>query len=124
MHATFYDLAGLPPSLALRAAAPLLETFMRGEVLDASIATLLAHTPARPTEPVDIILARPGGCTLQLFAWPRGAQTPVHDHTSWGIYACLSGALGEDRYVRLDDESQSGFAHVRREWQSIWRAGD
>ncbi len=47
----------------------------------------------------------------------------VHDHTSWGIYACLAGHLGEERYARLDDESASGIAHLRSDWRAVWRPG-
>jgi predicted metal-dependent enzyme (double-stranded beta helix superfamily) len=83
----------------------------------------MADAEQRASEPLDLVLGRPGGCTLQLFVWPRGARTTIHDHSSWGLYACLDGALGEDRYARLDDEAQSGVAHLRREWQTIWTPG-
>ncbi len=35
----------------------------------------------------------------------------------------MAGSLLEDRYVRLDDESQPGAAHLRRAWRAIWRPG-
>jgi predicted metal-dependent enzyme (double-stranded beta helix superfamily) len=60
---------------------------------------------------------------LQLFLWPAGAWTPIHDHTSWGVYVCVAGSLLEDRYVRLDDEAEPARAHLRRAWRAIWRPG-
>src|SRR5215211_3140846 len=39
---------------------------------------------------------------LQVFVWPAGAATPIHDHTSWGAYHCVVGTLQEERYERLE----------------------
>jgi predicted metal-dependent enzyme (double-stranded beta helix superfamily) len=61
--------------------------------------------------------------SLQLFQWPGGVWTPIHDHTSWGVYVCVAGSLVEDRYVRLDEEMQPGRARLRRDWRAIWRPG-
>src|SRR5439155_10365794 len=63
------------------------------------------------------------GINLQLFLWPAGAWTPIHDHTSWGVYVCVAGSLLEDRYVRLDDNAQPHRAKLRRDWRAIWRPG-
>ncbi|HWQ13549.1 MAG TPA: cysteine dioxygenase family protein [Roseiflexaceae bacterium] len=65
----------------------------------------------------------PGGASLMLFVWPAGAATPVHDHTSWGVYACLSGELTEERYARLDNGARADFARLRLLWRREWRWG-
>jgi len=56
---------------------------------------------------------------LQVFVWPAGAETPIHDHTSWGAYHCVIGSLLEERYVRLDAEEQPNTAHLRKLWQRV-----
>jgi predicted metal-dependent enzyme (double-stranded beta helix superfamily) len=61
--------------------------------------------------------------SLQLFLWPVGVWTPIHDHTSWGIYRCVSGVLLEDRYERLDEGEQPSRAHLRHAWRALWRPG-
>jgi predicted metal-dependent enzyme (double-stranded beta helix superfamily) len=63
------------------------------------------------------------GLTLQLFIWPAGVWTPIHDHTSWGVYLCLEGELTEDRYARLDDGARQGRAHLRHAWREKWHRG-
>jgi Cysteine dioxygenase type I len=68
-----------------------------------------------PTDPLDAqlgnMLPSPGSATptfftlneqreysLQVLLWQPGSRTPIHDHTSWGVYVCLAGQLVEDRY--------------------------
>jgi len=116
-------LGELPAAVAVRSAAPVLDTIVQGHDVERAVARLMACAERGGGGPVDEVLARPGGCTVQVFVWPRGARTTIHDHSSWGVYACLDGALGEDRYERLDDESVFGVAHVRRAWQAIWTPG-
>jgi len=29
-----------------------------------------------------------GSFSMQLFVWPSGTRTMIHDHSSWGAYAC------------------------------------
>ena len=60
------------------------------------------------------------GAMLHLFYWPVGAATPIHDHTSWGVYQCVGGALLEDRYERLDDGEQPETAQLRKRWRRRW----
>jgi len=112
------SLADLPPEAAMCEAAPLLAALIRS--ID-----LLDHLPCiegpGPTHiPLDDHTER---ISLQLFLWPAGAWTPIHDHTSWGIYVCVAGSLLEDRYVRLDDGAQRDRAQLRRDWRAIWRPG-
>ena len=39
------------------------------------------------------------------FVWGPGQQTPVHDHTVWGLIGMLRGAEVEQHYARLPDGS-------------------
>jgi hypothetical protein len=61
---------------------------------------------------------------LQVFVWPAGAATPIHDHTSWGAYHCVVGTLIEERYARLDDGAQPSTARLRKAWQRRLRNAD
>jgi len=61
---------------------------------------------------------------LQVFVWPAGAATPIHDHTSWGAYHCVVGTLLEERYERLDDGAQPSTARLRKVWQRALRNED
>lgn len=61
---------------------------------------------------------------LQVFVWPAGATTPIHDHTSWGAYHCVVGTLQEERYERLDDGAQPSTARLRKVWQRPLRKQD
>jgi len=61
---------------------------------------------------------------LQVFFWPAGAATPIHDHTSWGAYYCVVGTLIEERYERLDNGTQPSTARLRKLWQRRLRNED
>src|SRR5215204_4663173 len=37
-------------------------------------------------------------CSLQIFVWPPGSATAIHDHSSWGAFCCVVGSLLEERY--------------------------
>jgi predicted metal-dependent enzyme (double-stranded beta helix superfamily) len=81
-------------------------------------------TPARePYIPVSYGAQETSTC-MQVFVWPAGATTPIHDHTSWGAYHCVVGSLQEERYERLDDGDQPSTARLRRMWQRSWRRED
>jgi predicted metal-dependent enzyme (double-stranded beta helix superfamily) len=68
--------------------------------------------------------AREASTCLQVFTWPAGATTAIHDHTSWGAYLCVVGTLMEERYVRLDDGAQPSRACLRKVWQRAWLPDD
>jgi predicted metal-dependent enzyme (double-stranded beta helix superfamily) len=112
--------ATLSPALALRECTPLLPLLVPH--LAQRIA--LAAKPAVGASPVFDTIAKTDGWSLELFRWPRGARTPIHDHTSWGIYVCLAGQLGEERYVRIDDGAQLSVARLRSEWRTVWRVNE
>lgn len=65
-----------------------------------------------------------GSYSLQVFVWPPGSWTLVHDHSSWGAYRCALGTIFEERYERLDDGSQRDHARLRKAWERAWREED
>jgi predicted metal-dependent enzyme (double-stranded beta helix superfamily) len=65
-----------------------------------------------------------GSYSLQVFVWPSGSWTKIHDHSSWGALCCAFGSVVEERYERLDDGSVADHARLRRIWQREWRRGD
>ena len=62
--------------------------------------------------------------SLQVFVWPPGTRTMIHDHSSWGAYACAAGTVLEERYERLDDGSRHEHARLREVWQLPWSPRD
>lgn len=62
--------------------------------------------------------------SLQVFVWPAGTGTKVHDHSSWGVYRCVAGSLVERRYARLDDGSRPDHARLEKAWQRRWTPED
>ncbi len=119
-------LSELPSELALREAAPILVRLRRDPVfLDAHILPLLAE--AREAE--EWYVARHCGgqdglYSLQVFVWPPGSRTQIHDHTSWGVYCCAVGSVLEERYERLDDGSRPDHARLKKVWQLSWNSED
>ena len=62
--------------------------------------------------------------SLQVFVWPAGTRTMIHDHSSWGAYACAAGTVFEERYERLDDGSRHEHARLEEVWHLSWRPQD
>jgi hypothetical protein len=60
------------------------------------------------------------GSSLQVFVWPPGTGTRVHDHSSWGAFRCVTGSVLEVRYARLDDGSKIEHARLREIWRRLW----
>jgi hypothetical protein len=48
----------------------------------------------------------------------------IHDHSSWGAYACAAGTVLEERYERLDDGSRHEHARLEEVWQLPWSPRD
>jgi hypothetical protein len=48
----------------------------------------------------------------------------IHDHSSWGAYACASGTVFEERYERLDDGSRHEHARLEEAWHLLWSPED
>src|SRR5215217_5502089 len=62
--------------------------------------------------------------SLQVFVWPPGTRTMIHDHSSWGAYACAAGTVFEERYERLDDGSRFEHARLEEAWHLSWNPED
>jgi len=62
--------------------------------------------------------------SLQVFVWPAGTRTMIHDHSSWGAYACAAGTVFEERYERLDDGSKFEHARLKEAWHLFWSPED
>ena len=62
--------------------------------------------------------------SLQVFVWPPGTETEVHDHSCWGVYCCAVGSVLEERYERLDDGSRLDHAHLKKVWELMWSRED
>lgn len=65
-----------------------------------------------------------GSLSAQVFVWPAGTGTKVHDHSSWGALRPLVGTVLEERYERLDDGSIVDHARLRRAWAALWSRQD
>ncbi len=65
-----------------------------------------------------------GSYSLQIFVWPPGSRTRIHDHSSWGAYACAAGTVLEERYERLDDGSRHEHARLEEAWRLPWSPRD
>ncbi|HEX5848554.1 MAG TPA: cysteine dioxygenase family protein [Rubrobacter sp.] len=63
-------------------------------------------------------------CSLEIFVWPAGSGTLIHDHTSWGVFRCVVGTTLEKRYERLDDGSRFEHARLKKAWQHAWGPED
>ena len=119
-------LSELPPELALRLAAPILVRLARDPAfLDACVLPLLQE----PKEAKDWYVAhsyegQDGSHLPQIFVWPPGSRTNIHDHISWGAYCCVVGCVLEERYERLDDGSHEGYARLKKAWELLWRRED
>ena len=62
--------------------------------------------------------------SLQVFVWPSGSATRIHDHSSWGGFFCAVGSVLEERYKRLDDGSVPDHAHLEELWRFEWGRED
>src|SRR5919199_3640592 len=65
-----------------------------------------------------------GSYSLQVFVWPPRTATRIHDHASWGAYACALGSIFEERYERLDDGSVRDHARLKKTWGRAWNEDD
>jgi predicted metal-dependent enzyme (double-stranded beta helix superfamily) len=115
-------LSHLPTELVLQRAAPLLARLVSDPAfLDACVLLLLEE--AREADDWYVVRCCDGqddSYSLQVFVWPPGSRTQIHDHTTWGAYCCVVGSVFEERYERLDDCSQLEHARLRKVWQLSW----
>jgi len=120
------EICDLPSELALpQAAAFLAELVQDRQFLEAHVLPLLDG--AKGAEDWFVAERWDGpekSYSLQVFVWPRGRRTMIHDHRSWGAYACAAGTVFEERYERLDDGSRFEYARLRKVWQLAWSPED
>ena len=119
-------ISGLPTELALPKAATFLSYLAKDpDFVNSQILPFLEE--ARYAE--DWYVAHrqdseDGSYSLQVFVWPPGTGTKIHDHSSWGAYACALGSIFEERYERLDDGSLRDHARLKKSWERVWNEGD
>ena len=120
------NLCALPTATALpRAAAVLADLVQDRSFLESHILPLLEAAGSAQRWYVARRWDAPDRTfSLQVFAWPPGTRTMIHDHSSWGAYACAAGTVLEERYERLDDGSRDEHARLREVWQLPWSPRD
>lgn len=113
------------PTLTFEDAGTALADLAGEPALGAQLLPLLSQIP-RSAEPhiAYSFGTQESSVCLQIFVWPAGATTPIHDHTSWGAYHCIVGSLLEERYERLDNGGRPNTAHLRKLWRQTWRRQD
>ena len=116
----------LTPELALRDAIPVLSCLVRdSDFLDSHILPLLEEAGRAKDWYVAYHHDDPDcSYSLQVFVWPPGSATRIHDHSSWGVFCCVVGTVLEERYERLDDGSRPDHAHLKKIWQLLWSRED
>lgn len=119
-------LCELPTETALRDTVPFLARLVRNPAfLETEILPLLKE--AKNTGAWYVAHRYDGAdssYSLQVFVWPPGTRTKIHDHSSWGVFCCVVGTLLEECYERLDDGSKSDHAHLKKLWQLAWSKED
>jgi predicted metal-dependent enzyme (double-stranded beta helix superfamily) len=116
----------LPPEFALREAMPVLSRLVRDPgFLDSHILPLLEEAGkakdwyvAYRQDHLDC------SYSLQVFVWPPGSATRIHDHSSWGAFCCVVGSILEERYERAGDGSLADYARLKKLWALGWRRED
>ena len=120
-------LSRLPTELALQRAARYLAWLVEDPAFfEAEIGPLLDATGETRAE--WYVANEYGGgdrsFSLQVFVWPPGTETRIHDHSSWGVYCCAVGSVLEERYERLDDGSRLDHARLKKVWELMWSRDD
>ena len=116
------EIAMLPTESALPRAARFLSDLVKdaGFVQDVILPLLKKAKYAQDWHVARHYDTRDGSYSLQVFVWPPATGTMIHDHSSWGAYACALGTVLEERYDRTDDGSISEHARLRKAWQLTW----
>ncbi len=119
-------LSDLTPELALREAASFLAHLVRVPAfLEAHIFPLLEDAiGAEDWYVAHRYDSQDGSYSLQIFVWPPGCGTKIHDHTSWGAFCCTVGSVVEERYERLDNGCRLDHARLKKVWQLSWSIDD
>src|SRR5829696_4342552 len=119
-------LSDFSPELALQAAGPILTNLVSNrEFLDLQVLPHLGQSGwTREWYVAHRHDGADGSYSVQVFVWPPGSATRIHDHSCWGAFCCAVGSLVEERYERLDDGSEPNSAHLREVWRLVWRRED
>jgi predicted metal-dependent enzyme (double-stranded beta helix superfamily) len=122
-------LSELPLELALRQAGSLLTRLARDRKFRERWLLPLLELKPRTTAGWYVAHSYNGGnegssCSLQVFAWPAGSWTKIHDHSCWGAFCCAVGSVVEERYERLDDGSEAYSARLKKLWRMAWGTQD
>jgi predicted metal-dependent enzyme (double-stranded beta helix superfamily) len=115
-------LSELPPEEALREAVPFLARLIEDPAFLARIPSL--QEEAERASEWYVAQRHDGPCSLQVFVWPPGSGTKIHDHSSWGAFLCVAGSIFEERYERLDDGSVADHARLKKVWELSWSRQD
>jgi predicted metal-dependent enzyme (double-stranded beta helix superfamily) len=114
----------LPTEVALRRAVSALSGLAEdADFLDSHVLPLMEQ-PAEDWYVAYREDAPDGSTSLQVFVWPPGSATRIHDHSSWGAFCCVVGSVLEARYERTDDGSRTDHARLKKVWQLEWSRED
>jgi predicted metal-dependent enzyme (double-stranded beta helix superfamily) len=120
-------LSRLPTELALQRAAPYLAHLVEDfAFFQAEIGPLL-HEAGDTSAGWYVANEYEGSdrsFSLQVFVWPPGTETKIHDHSSWGVYCCAEGSVREERFERLGDGSGLDHARLKKVWELMWSKED
>ena len=116
----------LPPEMALREAIPVLSGLVGDpNFLDSHVLPPIDEAERAEDWYVAYRHDDPDYCySLQIFVWPPGSATRIHDHSSWGAFCCVMGSILEERYERADDGSLPDYARLKKLWRLEWRRED
>src|SRR5919107_4982266 len=116
----------LPTELALQRAAAFLARLVKDPDFVASriLPSLKGASHAQDWYVAHRLDADDGSFSLQVFVWPPGTRTKIHDHSSWGAYCCAAGTVLEERYERLDDGARPEHARLKKVWRLRWSGED
>jgi predicted metal-dependent enzyme (double-stranded beta helix superfamily) len=116
----------LAAELALREAIPVLSRLVKDpDFLDSHVLPLLEEAGRAEDWYVAYRDDDPDcSYSLQVFVWPPGSATKIHDHSSWGAFCCVVGSVLEERYERADDGSLADYARLKKLWALGWSRGD
>jgi predicted metal-dependent enzyme (double-stranded beta helix superfamily) len=71
-----------------------------------------------------VLQSDPDGLTLVLGVFSPKAETPVHDHGSWGIACVIQGVDRYRHWDRVAEGSNGERATLERRFERILRSGD
>ena len=121
------NLAKLPTEPALRRAAPYVAHLVEDPAFfEVEVRPLLAETGGARADwyVASKYEGHDPSFSLQVFVWPPGTETKIHDHSSWGVYCCAVGSVLEERYERLDDGTRLDHARLKKAWELTWSRED